>query len=124
MGQKTGWANKQHGWAKRKTGVPVPSRPTRTGTSFQVLVGGGQNQNNRRRRRRRRRRSEAPKAPIEGVGVWRRGVPSPKKIFADLSLKEAILKHFKMIISLLCFNTIVNIIKVLKTNFLKLYTEH
>ena len=57
----------------------------------------------------------------EGVGVWGRGVPSAKKIFADLSWKEAILKHFKMIISLLCFNTIVNIIKVLKTNFLKPY---
>ena len=60
----------------------------------------------------------------EGVGVWGKGIPSPKKIFADLSLKEAILKHFKMIISLLCCNTIVNIINVLKTNFLKLCTEH
>ena len=65
-------------------------------------------------RRRRRRRG----------GVWGRSVPSPKKIFADLSPKEAILKHSKMIISLLYFNIIVNIIKVLKTNFLKLYTEH
>ena len=60
----------------------------------------------------------------KGVEVWGRGVPSPKKIFADFSLKEAILKRFKMIISLLCFNTIVNIIKVLKTNFLKQYSEY
>ena len=41
------------------------------------------------------------------------GCPLPqKKIFADLSLKEAILRHFKMIISLLCFNTIVNMFQL------------
>ena len=59
-----------------------------------------------------------------GGGGWGRGIPSHKKIFADLSLKEAFPKHFKMLISLLCFNTIVSIIQVLRTNFLKQNTRY
>ena len=33
----------------------------------------------------------------ESVGVWMRGIPSPKKIFVDLSLKEAINEKFAIL---------------------------
>ena len=36
----------------------------------------------------------------EGMGLLERYVLSPKKIVADLSLKEAIRKHFKMTFAL------------------------
>ena len=55
----------------------------------------------------------------EGVVVF---VPFPKKTFAHLSLKEAILKHFKTIdysATLFQYNRLYNL--CIETNFLKQY---
>ena len=62
--------------------------------------------------RRCKRRGEEPKKAPKG---WRFGVgvSPPLKNFIDSSLKKAILKYFKMIISLLYINTIVCVILII-----------
>ena len=75
------------------------------GRRFSSWLGWGQNLHNCRRRRR-------------GGGGLGEGIPLPKKMFAHLILKDIILKNFNEKISLLCFNTIVNIIQILEISLI------